>query len=59
MPLADNFPCRHGLSIGLKNDLHQIKDLLPYFDWIVNEECFSFDECDLLLPFVKAVKPVF
>lgn len=48
-----------GLSIGLKNDLNQIEDLLPYFDWIINEECFSFDECGLLLPFVDAGKPVF
>lgn len=48
-----------GLAIGLKNDLNQIRDLLPYFDWIINEECFSFDECDLLLPFVEAGKPVF
>ena len=48
-----------GLTIGLKNDLNQIKDLLPYFDWILNEECFSYNECDLLLPFVAAGKPVF
>ncbi|MBI2330807.1 MAG: endo alpha-1,4 polygalactosaminidase [Chloroflexi bacterium] len=50
---------QRGLSIGLKNDLNQIQDLLPYFDWILNEECFSFNECDLLLPFVEAGKPVF
>ncbi len=48
-----------GLLIGLKNDLGQIPDLLPYFDWILNEECFSFGECDQLLPFIKAGKPVF
>ena len=48
-----------GLLIGLKNDLNQIQDLLSYFDWIINEECFSFDECELLLPFVQAGKPVF
>lgn len=50
---------QRGLKIGLKNDLNQIEDLLPYFDWILNEECFSFDECDLLLPFVEAGKPAF
>ena len=50
---------QRGLLIGLKNDLNQIQDLLPYFDWMLNEECFSFDECDLLLPFVQAGKPVF
>jgi hypothetical protein len=48
-----------GLSIGLKNDLDQIGDLLPFFDWALNEECFSFQECELLLPFVQSGKAVF
>lgn len=48
-----------GLAIGLKNDLNQAEDLLPYFDWMLNEECFSFGECELLLPFIAANKPVF
>jgi hypothetical protein len=48
-----------GLSIGLKNDLEQIPDLLPFFDWALNEECFYYKECRLLLPFVNAGKPVF
>ena len=48
-----------GLAIGLKNDLDQIADLLPYFDWALNEQCFQYNECDLLLPFVTANKPVF
>ncbi len=48
-----------GLSIGLKNDLEQINDLLPYYDWALNEECFSYNECELLLPFIQAGKPVF
>jgi hypothetical protein len=50
---------KRGLSIGLKNDLDQVADLLPYFDWALNEECFYYDECDLLLPFVGAKKAVF
>ncbi len=50
---------RRGLRVGLKNDLDQIPALLPYFDWIINEECFSWGECDRLLPFVQAGKPVF
>jgi hypothetical protein len=49
----------HGLSIGLKNDLDQIPNLLPYFDWALNEECFTYDECGLLMPFVQANKAVF
>jgi len=48
-----------GLAIGLKNDIAQIPDLLPYFDWILNEECFTRQECDRLLPFAQAGKPVF
>lgn len=48
-----------GLSIGLKNDLDQVVDLLGDFDWALNEECFAYDECDRLLPFVEAGKAVF
>lgn len=48
-----------GLAIGLKNDLEQVKDLVDYFDFAINEECFSYKECDLLLPFVRANKAVF
>ncbi|MCK5831773.1 MAG: endo alpha-1,4 polygalactosaminidase [Methylococcales bacterium] len=50
---------RLGLAIGLKNDLVQIKGLVNHFDFAVNEECFAFDECELLLPFIKQGKPVF
>jgi hypothetical protein len=48
-----------GLSVGLKNDLDQVDDLIDSFDWALNEECFSWDECDLLLPFIQAGKAVF
>jgi len=47
------------LSIGLKNDLDQVPDLLPYFDWALNEQCVEFAECEALLPFVQAGKAVF
>ncbi|TGO03065.1 endo alpha-1,4 polygalactosaminidase [Candidatus Thiomargarita nelsonii] len=47
------------LSIGLKNDLGQIADLIDYFDWALNEQCFQYNECELLLPFVQADKAVF
>ena len=50
---------QRGLAIGLKNDLEQIPDLLPFFDWELNEQCFYFKECRLLLPFIEAGKPVF
>jgi len=33
--------------------------LEPLFDWALNEECLSYDECDLLKPFLEAGKAVF
>lgn len=48
-----------GLSVGLKNDLEQVDDLLDDFDWALNEECFAWDECDMLTPFIQAGKAVF
>ena len=48
-----------GLSIGLKNDLNQIPDLVAYYDWALNEECPYYGECEMLLPFVEAGKAVF
>lgn len=47
------------LSIGLKNDLEQIPDLVEHYDWALNEQCFAYDECDLLFPFIEADKAVF
>ncbi|ORX47321.1 hypothetical protein BCR36DRAFT_330685 [Piromyces finnis] len=47
------------LSIGLKNDMEQIKDLLPYYDWALNEECYEYGECELYKPFIQANKAVF
>jgi hypothetical protein len=48
-----------GLSVGLKNDLEQIGDLEPLFDWALDEECLSYDECDMLAPFLASDKAVF
>jgi hypothetical protein len=48
-----------GLSIGLKNDIEQVPELVTSFDWALNESCFQFDECDLLLPFIQMDKAVF
>ncbi|HEY2387919.1 MAG TPA: endo alpha-1,4 polygalactosaminidase [Candidatus Binatia bacterium] len=47
-----------GLAVALKNDLDQIPDLLPYFDFAINEQCQRFAECTLLIPFVQAGKAV-
>ena len=48
-----------GLSIGLKNALGQVQALEPDFDWALNEQCFQYNECDRLRPFVAAGKAVF
>jgi hypothetical protein len=49
---------KRGLSVGLKNDLDQIEELEPYFDFAVNEQCHEYDECDKMKPFIDANKPV-
>jgi hypothetical protein len=48
-----------GLAFGLKNDLEEIEVLLEFVDFAVNEECFENQECDELIPFIRAGKPVF
>ena len=48
-----------GLSIGLKNDLEQVGELLTDFDWALDEECMQYGECGLLAPVVAAGKAVF
>ncbi|MEV6399728.1 endo alpha-1,4 polygalactosaminidase [Streptomyces sp. NPDC051907] len=48
-----------GLSVGLKNDLPQVRQLVGDFDFAVNEECAQYGGCAQLAPFVKAGKAVF
>lgn len=48
-----------GLGIGLKNDLMQIVELVDHFDFAVNEQCFQYQECDYLAPFIAQDKAVF
>src|SRR5947207_1659521 len=48
-----------GLAAGLKNDVEQVAELVASFEFAVNEECVVYSECDLLLPFIRAGKPVF
>jgi hypothetical protein len=31
--------------VGVKNDVDQLAELEPYFDWALNEECVTYDEC--------------
>ena len=48
-----------GLSVGLKNDLEQVGELVGSFDFAVSEQCAEYDECRALEPFVRAGKAVF
>lgn len=48
-----------GLAVSLKNDLDQVDALVASFDMSVNEQCFEFEECEKLLPFLQHGKPVF
>lgn len=50
---------RRGLAIGLKNNVEQAKALADDFDFAVNEQCFEYNECDQLKPFIQQGKPVF
>jgi hypothetical protein len=68
--LADTAHAK-GLKIYLKNDLDQIANggtgvpagatsgLAYKFDGMINEECFTFDECETLAPFKTLNKPIF
>jgi hypothetical protein len=49
-----------GLSVGMKNGVEVIDhDTVAAFDWALNEECFQYDECDAMRPFITAGKAVF
>jgi hypothetical protein len=47
-----------GMSVALKNDVEQVGALEPSFDFAVNEQCVEFDECEALMPFIRAGKAV-
>ncbi len=51
----------HGMdiSIALKNDSDQVRQLVRKFDMAVVEQCFEFDECGAYSSFVRARKAVF
>lgn len=50
---------KRGLSIGLKEDPEQAKELVQYFDWALDEECFEFGGCEKMMPFTNAGKAIF
>ncbi|KAK7110153.1 uncharacterized protein [Littorina saxatilis] len=48
-----------GLSVGLKNAVDLIDSLESSFDWAINEECLSYDECGGYKRFLDHHKAVF
>ena len=48
-----------GMVLGFKNSLTIIPDVVSVCDFAVNEECFTYDECDAYTPFTKVNKAVF
>ncbi|BFM08050.1 endo alpha-1,4 polygalactosaminidase [Halioxenophilus aromaticivorans] len=48
-----------GLSVGLKNDVEQVTELVGDFDWALNEQCYQYNECDVYDAFTDAGKAVF
>ena len=44
----------------MKNGIETVDaDTVAAFDWALNEECFQYQECNLMKPFVDAGKAVF
>jgi hypothetical protein len=55
-----NLAHTYGLTVALKNDVEQVADLAPYFDYAVNEQCQQYSECTgYTANFVNAGKAVF
>jgi hypothetical protein len=42
----------------LKNDIEQVSPLIDQFDFANDEECVEYNECDVLLPFIKSGEAV-
>jgi hypothetical protein len=49
---------QRGLLVALKNDVEQVKALEPYFDFAINEECYTYRECGVYSAFTNAGKAV-
>jgi hypothetical protein len=55
-----NLAHKYGLSVALKNDVEQVPDLAPYFDYAINEQCQQYNECtSYTANFINAGKTVF
>jgi len=50
---------RIGMAAVLKNDSEQARDLVPYFDAVISEQCVEDRFCGQWAPFIRAGKAVF
>lgn len=50
---------KRNLTVALKNNVELIEELADYFDLVINEECFEYNECDGYRPMIEKGKPVF
>jgi hypothetical protein len=48
-----------GMAVALKNDPHQVGQLVGRFDFAIVEQCFQYDECGFYKPFINRDKAVF
>jgi len=39
--------------------MRAIQNFQPYSDWVLSDQCFQYNECKLLLPFVQSGKSAF
>ncbi len=46
------------LAVALKNDVAQLSQLEPFFDFAVNEQCHEYEECNGYAVFTSKNKPV-
>ena len=49
---------KRGLAVALKNDVDQVAQLEPSFDFAVNEQCHEYSECGNYTAFTSKNKPV-
>jgi hypothetical protein len=47
-----------GMSVALKNDVDQARQLVGYFDFALDEQCYQYSECAALRPFTARGKAV-
>ncbi len=47
-----------GLAVFQKNDTSQAREMEPYFDGVLDEQCNQYHECGAFKPYLTAGKPV-